>query len=279
MTATPTLPLFDAGVNLLDSSYVDCLEQIISRACENGLRGMLCISSDLTESEQALGLLDQYQMPIFATAGVHPHHAKDVSQGWQSQLQDLLQQPQVKAIGETGLDFNRNYSPPEQQVRVFEGQLEIATNSHKPLYLHERDAHSQLFEMLRTYRDHLSGAILHCFTGDKKALYRYLDLDLYIGITGWACDERRGKELLKLVKDIPADRLILETDAPYLLPRTLTPKPKSRRNEPAFLVEICQQLALTLDQDPQQLAAQTSDNACRLFQLQLPSSPQSKDSK
>ncbi len=265
---TDIKPLFDAGVNFLDKSFVGDQEEILSRAKKLGVVGLMNIASDIEESEASITLAEQLEFPIFTTAGVHPHHAKDVSKDWITALRDIHQHPQVKAIGETGLDFNRNFSSPQQQISIFEQQLELATEIDKPLYLHERDAHEKMHDMLYHYRDDISQSLLHCFTGDKKALYRYLDLDLYIGITGWVCDERRGLELLALMKDIPSNRLLIETDAPYLLPRTLSPKPKSRRNEPCHVAEICAHIAKTLDKDPQILANETTENAARLFKLQ-----------
>lgn len=264
---TETQPLFDSGVNFLDKSFVGDIEKILSRAEQLGLVGIMNIASDVEESLSSIDFINSLDFPLYTTAGVHPHHAKDVPSDWLSQLNDIHQLEGVKAIGETGLDFNRNYSPAEQQVMVFEGQLELATSIHKPLYLHERDAHQKMFEMLTHYRDDLPQSVLHCFTGDKKSLYRYLDLDLYIGITGWVCDERRGLSVMELIKDIPSDRLLLETDAPYLLPRTLSPKPKSRRNEPCYLAEICQQIAAHIGKEPTLLARETTENAARLFKL------------
>lgn len=264
---TETGQLFDSGVNLMDKSFVGDFDEILSRSQSSGLIGLINIASDLAESETSLELIDKYDFPIYTTAGVHPHHAKDVSDDWVNTLRDIHQSDGVIAIGETGLDFNRNYSPPEQQLKVFEQQLEFATETPKPLYLHERDAHQPLFERLKAHRDHIEPSLLHCFTGDKQSLYHYLDLDLYIGLTGWVCDERRGMDVLKLAKDIPLNRLVLETDAPYLLPRTLSPKPKNRRNEPGFLTEVCKAIAAELGMSTEELAQRTTENALRLFKI------------
>lgn len=270
---TMTYPLFDIGVNLLDSAFDKDRKNLIERAEQAGLIGMIVIGSDLGESEQAIQLCQHSSFPLFSTAGVHPHHAKDVEQGWQRRLKSLLSESSVKAIGEAGLDFNRNYSPPAQQIQVFEQQLELATETQKPLYLHERDAHQTLFEMLRSYRDQLGPCLLHCFTGDKPSLFKYLDLDLHIGITGWVCDERRGLPLLELVHNIPLKRLMIETDAPYLLPRNLPNKPKSRRNEPAYLTQVCEQIATQYQLSAEELGTQTTANAIRFFALQELSVP------
>jgi hypothetical protein len=153
----------------------------------------------------------------------------------------LLLHPLVVAAGECGLDYFRNFSPHPDQQRVFRAQLELATRARKPVFLHQRDAHEDFLQILRDYRG-LAG-VAHCFTGDAAELAAYLDHGLYIGITGWICDERRGQNLQRLVADIPLDRLLVETDAPYLLPRNLEPKPRTRRNEPKYLPHIVDAIA------------------------------------
>ena len=147
------------------------------------------------------------------------------------------------AVGETGLDYNRNFSPREAQLFAFERQLGLAIRCGKPLFLHQRDAHADFIACMDNVRDQIGRAVVHCFTGDRKELFDYLDRDFYIGITGWICDERRGAHLRELMKSIPADRLMLETDAPYLLPRDLDPMPSHRRNEPMYLPHICAEVA------------------------------------
>ncbi|SEQ38125.1 Sec-independent protein translocase TatD [Amphritea atlantica] len=259
--------LTDIGINLTDSAFDADRETVIQEAEAVGVKRMLITGTTAASSEQAISLCRQYPDQLFCTAGVHPHYSKEFTSTTRETLTDLLKQPEVRAVGETGLDFNRNFSPPEQQIRAFEQQLELAAESGLPLFLHERDAHSRQVEMLRDARDQLYGGVAHCFTGNREELYHYLDLDLYIGITGWICDERRGSELLRLVKEIPADRLMLETDAPYLLPRDLKPRPKSRRNLPLYLTHILEQVARQRDCDPQQLAQQTEINCERLFRF------------
>jgi TatD DNase family protein len=170
-------------------------------------------------------------------------------------------------VGETGLDFNRNFSPADAQQRVFEQHLELAAATGKPLFLHQRDAHETFLPLLSKYRPKVSGGVVHCFTDTETALRDYLELDMYIGITGWVCDERRGKDLQEIVSLIPDDRLLIETDAPYLLPRSLRPKPKSRRNVPAYLPEVLRTLAHCRDQQVEELALRTTENARRLFAL------------
>ena len=170
-------------------------------------------------------------------------------------------------MGETGLDFYRDFSPRPDQERAFEAQLEIASRLGLPVFMHERDAHRRFVEILKPVRDRLGPAVIHCFTGDRDDLDTYLDLDLHVGITGWICDERRGLHLRELVGRIPTDRLMLETDSPYLLPRDLRPRPRSRRNEPAHLAHVARAVASATGETVEALAARTTATACAFFGL------------
>lgn len=259
--------LVDIGVNLTDHAFAKDLDDVIAQAAEVGVNALLVTGTNLKESRQAIQLSHQYAAALWCTAGVHPHHAKEWTPDHFETLRQLSDDPKVIAIGETGLDFNRNFSPPDQQLFAFEEQLKLAADTGLPLFLHERDAHEAQFSLLKKYRDSVSGGVIHCFTGSKEELENYLALDLYVGITGWICDERRGLHLQELVKLIPRDRLLLETDSPYLMPRSLRPKPKSRRNEPRYLPHINEQIAMLLGIDATELAAQTTSNARQLFTL------------
>ncbi|WP_210394931.1 TatD family hydrolase [Motiliproteus sediminis] len=262
-----TAYLIDIAVNLTDSAFQDDLDEVLLRARASGIEKIVVTASNINECLQALELCQLYPQQLACTAGVHPHHAKDWQPDDQQRLRKLLSHPAVHAVGETGLDYNRDFSPRPRQREVFEQQLQLAADSGYPILLHERDAHEDFVTLLARYRRELPAALLHCFTGSKEELTRYRELDLYIGITGWICDERRGLHLRELIKEIPADRLLLETDSPYLLPRTLKPKPKSRRNEPAYLSHICAEVAAILGITSEELAARTSRNAERFFNL------------
>ncbi|MCW8886139.1 MAG: TatD family hydrolase, partial [Motiliproteus sp.] len=235
-------PLVDIAVNLTDKAFVKDLEAVLERAQEVRVDHIVVTGTDIEESESAQRLTERHAA-LYSTAGVHPHYAKDAPGDYLKILRDLISNEKVKAVGETGLDFNRNFSPPDQQVKVFEQHLELACETSMPIFMHQRDAHPRFFEMVKHYRDHLNKGVLHCFTGTKEELYDCLDLDLHIGITGWICDERRGHHLHEFVHKIPSNRLMLETDAPYLLPRDLKPKPKDRRNVPANLPHILEAVA------------------------------------
>lgn len=265
------MQLIDIGVNLTHKSLRSRASTLITHAIDAHVVQMMLTGTSLSESEQCLDLIaqldEQFPQRLFSTAGIHPHDAKTWNGESRQRLLALLQQTQVKAVGECGLDFNRDFSPREQQVRVFEEHLALAVETGKPLFLHERDAAERMLEMLREYRDHLPAAVIHCFTGERQALYRYLDMDLHIGITGWVCDERRGTHLLPLLKDIPQGCLMLETDAPYLLPRTLRPKPRDGQNQPAFLPEVARIVAQQRGESLQQLAEHTTNTARGFFSL------------
>ena len=252
----------DIGVNLFSTQFDADREAAVQRAAQAGVTSLLLIGSDLAESQQNIAFCQQHA-GCYSTAGIHPHQAGAAQSGWQSQLQQLLSLPEVVAAGECGLDFNRDFSPRPVQQQVFAEQLQLAKAAAKPLYLHERDAFDTQLPMLKEQQ--ISHGVAHCFTGDLKQLQAYLDLGLYIGITGWLCDERRGQALQQALRYIPADRLLLETDAPYLLPRNLQPKPKSRRNEPAFLPAIASVVAKLTATNLTDLAAQTLANSHRLF--------------
>ena len=256
----------DIGVNLFSDQFNLDREQVVMGAAASGVQQLVLIGSDVAESERNISYCQQH-LGCVTTAGVHPHQAANVSDDWLSQLKRLLSEPQVVAVGECGLDFNRDFSPRPQQQRIFAEQLSLAKKRQLPVYLHERDAFDTQLAMLREHQ--ISHGVTHCFTGDVTQLRAYLDLGLYIGITGWVCDERRGSELQQALAFIPDDRLLLETDAPYLLPRTIIPKPASRRNEPANLPYIAQQVAALRQTSLQQLSTQTLANSQRLFNLQL----------
>jgi TatD DNase family protein len=204
---------------------------------------------------------------LSSTAGVHPHHAQSFDAARREELSDLLRRPRVVAVGECGLDYYRNFSPPDAQRAAFVAQLELAVSARKPVFLHQRDAHGDFAAILKDFRGGLTGGVAHCFTGGRAELEDYLALDLHIGVTGWVSDERRGQPLREAVPHIPADRLMVETDAPYLLPRDLNPRPKSRRNEPCFLPHIARAVAHLRGESLDAVAASTTRNATRLFGL------------
>lgn len=265
------MQLIDIGANLTHAAFQPDLDEVVARAHAAGVGELVVTGTGVEESRAAVALAAA-RPGLYATAGVHPHHASDCDEATIPALREIARHPKVVAIGECGLDFNRNYSPHPSQEQWFLAQLELGIELGKPLFLHSRDAHPRFAELLRAHRP--EKAVAHCFTGERAELQAYLDLGLYIGITGWICDERRGRHLLDLAREIPRDRLLLETDAPYLTPRDLKPQPKARRNEPAFLPHIARAVAHALGRPVEDVAAETTRNARELFSLPvLPSRP------
>jgi TatD DNase family protein len=240
---------------------------VIERAARHDVRRMIVTGASRESSVEALALARSHPGVLFATAGVHPHHAVDYDDVTDARLRELARDPLVLAVGETGLDYNRNYSPRDVQLQVFERQLQIAVDLRKPLFLHQRDAHADFIAVLRRYRERVPAAVVHCFTDTAEALRDYLALDCHIGITGWICDERRGTHLRELVRTIPAHRLMIETDAPYLLPRTVRPAPSHRRNEPMYLRHICEEIARDRGEPVEVTAANSAATASAFFGL------------
>lgn len=259
-------PLVDIGANLTHDSFAGDLEAVLRRARAANVATLIVTGTDRAHAEQAVELAQRFP-GLHATAGVHPHDASLWDDALAAAMRELHRRPEVVAVGECGLDFNRNFSTPAEQERAFEAQLGLAVESGKPLFLHERDAGRRMRDMLRSWRDDISDAVIHCFTADRDTLHGYLDLDLHIGLTGWICDERRGHHLRQLVKDIPLARLMVETDCPYLLPRDLPAKLKGRRNEPSLLPWIVREIAHWHRVDETELARTTSDTARAFFRL------------
>jgi TatD DNase family protein len=296
--------LTDIGVNLMNPAFDRDRSAVIERAAAAGVTTLIItgssIESSVSAAEYAAAFTEAPAVPnvrLFTTAGVHPHNAKDWDDTALTALREivspprralslsptphsLLPTPHILAIGECGLDYNRNFSPPQAQRKCFEDQLAIAARLGRPVFLHVRDAEgstdafNDFLSILKRYRANLPGVVVHCFTGGMTELEAYIALDCYIGITGWVCDERRGSHLIPLLRHIPAERLLLETDAPYLLPRNCVlerrpkaVKGKSGRNEPCMLPHIAAFVAEVLGKTPEQLAAETSANAGEVFSL------------
>ena len=263
------MQLVDIGANLSHDSFSGDLEDVIGRARATGVVGMVVTGSSVPVSQTAFALTQDHPGYLYATAGIHPHHAKDSDQQTPDALRDLLRRDSVVAVGECGLDYFRNFSSPHEQQDAFVLQLELAAESGLPVFLHQREAHDGFMEILKSYRDKISRGVAHCFTGSERELRDYLDLDLHIGITGWICDERRGHHLRELIALIPEDRLMLETDAPYLLPRDLKPKPKSRRNEPCYLPHVLRTVADCSPWSMDKLAHQTRTTSQDFFGVEF----------
>lgn len=265
--------LVDIGANLAHDTFEADREAVLARARAAGVAALVVTGSTLPDSERAIALCRLHPRTLRATAGVHPHHATTLADADAGRLAALLADPMVVAAGECGLDYFRNFSPPAEQRRAFELQLHLGEASGKPLFLHQREARGDFLAMLRAHPGAAKRGVLHCFTEGPDMLEDCLALGLSVGITGWICDERRGQALREAAPRVPVDHLMIETDAPYLLPRTIAPKPAHRRNEPSFLPAVLEETARCRGESPEALAKSTTANACRFFGLTLGASP------
>jgi TatD DNase family protein len=261
--------LVDIGANLTHQSFELDYAEVLEKAQLDGVKHIIITGTDLITSEASASLASKHPNFLSSTVGIHPHNASKASPKQLAHLAQLIEHNKVVAIGETGLDYNRNYAPKKDQLKIFQHHLELAKNFNKPLFLHQRDSHKDFLPLLQRYRPYIVGGVVHCFTDNEESLLEYLDLDMHIGITGWICDERRGQDLQKIVHHIPLDRLLLETDAPYLLPRTIKPKPKTRRNEPRYLKDVAAHVAKHMSLEIEEVAACSTRNAIKLFDLPI----------
>ncbi len=264
------MQLIDIGANLTHDSFDTDRDQVIAAAHAAGVVQMVITGASAEGSRLAAQLAAAHPRQLFATAGMHPHHASDYAAETGSLFRELLQQPQVVAVGEAGLDYFRDLSPRDIQRQVFLAHIEIAIETGLPMFLHQREAHADFLSILKAHRQELSDIVVHCFTDTHAALHDYLALDCYIGITGWLCDERRGRHLKEFVAEIPAERLLVETDSPYLKPRSMRPRVATHRNEPKWLPWIVGELAACRSETPERTAALTTANARRFFRLPEP---------
>jgi TatD DNase family protein len=257
--------LIDIGANLTHDSFANDFTDVIARARSAGVTRMIVTGSNVEGSRKAIELAAQYDGELFATAGIHPHHADEFSVDAVSEIEAII--GQAVAVGECGLDFFRNFCPQDKQLQAFEGQLRIAAACRKPVFLHQRDAHDPFTELLNEYLPQICGGVAHCFTGNRTEMTEYLDMGLYIGITGWVCDERRSEDLREALPYLPLERILLETDAPYLLPRDLKDKPANRRNEPSLLPHILEITAHYMRKPAATVAEAATHNTEKLFKL------------
>jgi TatD DNase family protein len=257
----------DIGVNFTDKRLL--FKSVFKRALAADVNHIIITGTSLNKSQLAIELAQQYPSHLSTTVGVHPHDASQFNAQTLNVLKTLAKSNSVVAIGECGLDFNRNFSTPEQQLLAFEQQLKLACELDLPVFLHERDAFDTQIELLTKYHKELKGGVVHCFTGNIEQMSRYLDLGLYIGITGWVCDLKRGQALRNAVKSLPLNRILLETDAPYLRPKGLANNRKvdNGNNEPAYLPYIAEEVAGLMATDINTIQVASLNNTQTLFNI------------
>ena len=266
-----TRNLIDIAGNLTNKAFREDLPQVLARAESAGVVGIIVAGVTAATSRRGWELACEQAavstpsaLRLVATSGIHPHHASEATPSVLAEIAEIATRDHVVAVGECGLDYNRDFSPRDVQRKAFEAQLEIAASLRKPVYLHERDAHEDFVAILERWRPKLVRAVVHCFTGTHAVLERYVAMDVHIGFTGWICDERRGTHLRELVQLVPQGRLMVETDAPYILPRDMRPRPSSGRNEPAFVAHVARAVAAARGESFESLA-EHSTLAARAF--------------
>jgi len=236
--------------------------EVVKRAVEAGVAYILTVGTTLHDCRKALSIAAQYE-PVYAVIGIHPHEVKAVDSNTYDALKKFAKNDKVVAWGETGLDFFRNLSPRDVQIRSFGEQLDLAEELDLPVVIHDREAHTETMEMLGSWKGKRRG-VVHCFSGDRVMARRCLDLGFYISIPGPVTFPKSNR-LREIVKDIPLDRLLLETDCPYL-----TPEPhRGKRNEPACIVHTAHRIAEVRGLPLDELARATSRNAKELFRLPI----------
>ena len=260
--------LVDICVNLTDGVFSGKEKTIIDEANKNGVTKMVLVGNDLKSSKKVSKLAEQFN--LVSTAGYHPHNAKDWDEKSYNELLEIIKLKQVKAVGECGLDFNRNFSTPEIQNTVFLEHIAIAKETKLPLFVHERDAFHQMHSILKENIDECENIVVHCFTGTKNSLIDYLDLGVHIGLTGWVSDDRRGKHLRDFIDIIPDDKLLIETYSPYLSPYISSKKPEvtsgmKHLNKPEYLVEVAKDVAKYRNQPYDYVCEITYQNYLNFF--------------
>ena len=252
--------MFDIGANLTSSHFSDDLDSVLDESFEAGVKKICITSSNLQDVRNAKKITERNKN-LYYSVGFHPHNAKDFKIEFLKEMSIYLDDPRAICQGEMGLDFNRNFSSREEQILCFESQLSLANSINKPLFLHQRDAHKEFLSILDNYKFNQK-LIVHCFTGNLSELEDYLKRDFYIGITGWVCDLKRGLDLRECINHIPQDKLLIETDSPYLSPRK-----KIRRNEPKFLIDVAEEVARLRQQTKESIVKSSYENSLNFFNL------------
>ncbi len=252
--------MFDIGANLTSSHFSDDLDSVLDESFEAGVKKICITSSNLQDVRNAKKITERNKN-LYYSVGFHPHNAKDFKIEFLKDMSIYLDDPKAICLGEMGLDFNRNFSSKDEQILCFESQLSLANSINKPLFLHQRDAHEEFLSILDNYKFN-QNLIVHCFTGNLSELEDYLKRDFYIGITGWVCDLKRGLDLRECINHIPQEKLLIETDSPYLSPRK-----KIRRNEPKFLIDVAEEVARLRQQAKESIVKSSYENSLNFFNL------------
>ncbi|XP_050439970.1 3'-5' ssDNA/RNA exonuclease TatD [Adelges cooleyi] len=279
--------LIDAGANMVNKKFTRDLEPVLQRAKDSGVQKIIVPCTSLRTSKEALRLARIYPGALYSTAGIHPHEAKSWEDGYYDELKDIAKNTECVAIGICGLDYNKDFSTPDTQRKVFELQVSLAVELKKPIMLHQKGAHEDFFLILKKYSAGLPIAIMHSFTGSSEEATDYINFGMYIGITGGLCKDSSGNGIKKLLNDgtLTLDRILVQTDSPFMYPNaraaTLSETVKSsltqrslgflqryctfHRNEPCSLPVLVELIAGFIGKKPDEVALATAFNALKLF--------------
>lgn len=257
---------YDIGVNLMSRQFQKDRNEIVEKALVDGT-GLIITGTDLDSSKAAIEFIRKNGYKhVFCTVGCHPHNAIEYDGLYASQMLQLIRKNRdiVVAVGECGLDFERMYSPEEFQIKTFRSMLHMASSTKLPVFLHERGAEEPFVKTMKTHKEMYPHSLVHCYTGNKQKVYRYLQMGFMIGITGWICDNRRNKDLLEAIRIIPLDRLMVETDSPYLTPHN---RNLPRRNTPENLKYVIEKIAEVKRQDYHEVETALLKNTKDFFRI------------
>jgi len=255
----------DIACNFTHDSFKDNLDEVLNNAEHAGVDKFVLLCASLDDIDPIKVIQNNTPEKFFISAGIHPHHATEILEINYDALFNKLKSINPNAIGETGLDYFRNISPPDIQKKSFGMHIEIAKELNLPLYLHQRDAHSDFIRIIKENISNFPKFVVHCFTGTQAELDEYLELGAYIGLTGWICDAKRNIDLRKSIKNIPIEKMMIETDSPYLIPKNLLLKPKKNINEPKYLPHIANEICELTGYELEELKSATSNNAIKFF--------------
>jgi TatD DNase family protein len=252
--------LVDSHAHIDDDRFDADRDEVLIRAAEAGVGLIINIGADMGSSARSVALAEKYPM-IYASVGMHPHDAKEMKEQDYRQLKEWAAQPKVAAIGEIGLDYHYDLSPRPVQKEVFLRQLDLAREMGKPFIIHERESHGDMMEIIKSAGRGLGG-VFHCFSGSVETAREYLKMGFYISVAGPVTFPKSIKTK-EVAKYVPLDRLLIETDSPYLTPHPF----RGRRNEPAHVRLVAEEIAALRNMSVEQLATATGENARRLFKI------------
>lgn len=247
----------DTHAHIAGDEFADDVADVVRRATEAGVWRVVCVADTLDSAQRTISLARQYNQ-VLATAGVHPHQASTVNEHALHTLEQLIQDEHICAVGEIGLDFYYDFSPRDVQRNAFRQQIRLAKAADLPVIVHSREAEHAVLDILE--EENATKGVLHCYWGDARGAERAIEMGFHIGVGG-PITFKKTDDLRDIIERLPLERLIIETDAPYLAPVPY----RGKRNEPAYVVQVGHRLAQLMNRSVEEIAEMTTANACRLF--------------